>query len=182
MNRRHMVAGFVTLAVALMVGFGSSLGAQIETDDFSGTGGFAGRALRIHMVNHSPKFVLAEMTGNSEQDIERRRDHVKGDERLERALSTVRIAEYVPLAPYIYLTQVAGAEPTESIELDGRVKFYSTERGFGFVIPDDGSPDIYISARVLERSGLRMVEIDQRLRIAVRFESRGPCADSVMLI
>lgn len=68
MNQKHMAAGFVTLAVALMVGFGSSVGAQMETSDFSGTVGFAGKALRIHMVDHSPKFILAEITGNTLND------------------------------------------------------------------------------------------------------------------
>jgi cold shock CspA family protein len=31
----------------------------------------------------------------------------------------------------------------------GVVKFYNVERKFGFVIPDDGGPDIYVGSRTL---------------------------------
>ena len=68
MNQRHMAVGFVTLVAALLVGFGSSVGAQMESGDFSGTAGFAGKAFRIHMVDNSPKFILAELTGHSLND------------------------------------------------------------------------------------------------------------------
>ena len=63
-----MAVGFVTLVAALLVGFGSSVGAQMETGDFSGTAGFAGKAFRIHMVDDSPKFILAELTGHTLND------------------------------------------------------------------------------------------------------------------
>lgn len=68
MIQRHLATGFITLVVALLAGFGSSVGAQTETGDFSGTAGFTGKAFRIHMVDHSPKFILAELTGHTLND------------------------------------------------------------------------------------------------------------------
>lgn len=57
-----------------------------------------------------------------------------------------------------------------------RMKFYNTERGFGFAMPDDGGPDIYVPARVVERAGLVELQPDQPVEIDVRPGPRGPMA------
>jgi CspA family cold shock protein len=36
----------------------------------------------------------------------------------------------------------------------GTVKFYSVEKGFGFIAPADGSKDVFVHATALERSGM----------------------------
>jgi CspA family cold shock protein len=73
-------------------------------------------------------------------------------------------------------------EGGESSEVDGTVKFYNGEKGFGFVVPDGGGKDVFVSARVLERAGIRDLEPDQRLRMMTRMGQKGPMADSVELI
>jgi len=67
-------------------------------------------------------------------------------------------------------------------EVEGTVKFYNHDKGFGFVVPDDGSQDIFVSARVLERAGLRNLEPEQRVRMATRTGQRGPMAESVEIL
>ncbi len=57
-----------------------------------------------------------------------------------------------------------------------RMKFYNLERGFGFAMPDDGGPDIYVPARVVERAGLMDLQPDQPVEIDVRPGPRGPMA------
>ncbi|TNC47486.1 cold-shock protein [Rubellimicrobium rubrum] len=37
----------------------------------------------------------------------------------------------------------------------GTVKFFNTAKGFGFITPQDGGPDIFVHASALERSGIR---------------------------
>lgn len=67
--------------------------------------------------------------------------------------------------------------------VDGTVKFYNPEKGFGFVIPDDGGKDIYVSARTLERStGLGLLEPNQRVRLTIRMGQKGPMAANVEVI
>ena len=70
--------------------------------------------------------------------------------------------------------------PTESME--GTVKFFNAAKGFGFVIPDDGGKDIFISARTLERVGLNMIEPNQRVRLQIRMGHKGPMAESLELL
>ena len=69
-----------------------------------------------------------------------------------------------------------GGETTES---EGTVKFYNREKGFGFVVPDDGGKDVFISARVLERAGLQNIEPEQRVRMSIRSGHKGPMAESI---
>ena len=57
-----------------------------------------------------------------------------------------------------------------------RMKFYNLERGFGFAMPDDGGPDIYVPARVVERAGMAELQPDQPVEIDVRPGPRGPMA------
>jgi CspA family cold shock protein len=73
-------------------------------------------------------------------------------------------------------------EGGEAAQLDGTVKFYNAEKGFGFVVPDGGGKDVFVSARVLERAGIHNLEPDQRLRMMTRMGQKGPMADSIELI
>ena len=67
-------------------------------------------------------------------------------------------------------------------EIEGTVKFYNHDKGFGFVVPDDGSKDVFISARVLERAGLQNLEPEQRVRMAARTGQRGPMAENIEVL
>ena len=66
--------------------------------------------------------------------------------------------------------------------MEGTVKFYSAEKGFGFVAPDDGGRDVFVSARTLQRAGIASLESDQRVRLTVRMGQKGPMAERVDLI
>ena len=73
----------------------------------------------------------------------------------------------------------AGGPTTEA---EGTVKFYNRDKGFGFVVPDDGSKDVFISARVLERAGLQNLGPEQRVRLATRSGQKGPMAESIEIL
>ena len=70
--------------------------------------------------------------------------------------------------------------PAETVE--GTVKFFDAAKGFGFVTPDGGGKDVFVSARVLTRTGLNMLESDQRVRVTTRLGPKGPMAEDVTLI
>mgnify|MGYP001304183304 CR=1 FL=1 len=67
-------------------------------------------------------------------------------------------------------------------QVDGTVKFFDAGKGYGFITPDDGTKDVFVSARTLGRIGLTALENNQRVRILVRMGQKGPMADSVEII
>ncbi len=71
-------------------------------------------------------------------------------------------------------------EPGPSV--DGTVKFYNQIKGFGFVIPDDGGKDVFISARTLQLVGLTTLEANQRVRLTTRMGHKGPMAQSLEIL
>jgi CspA family cold shock protein len=46
---------------------------------------------------------------------------------------------------------------------NGTVKFYNSQKGFGFIQPDDGSKDVFVHATALERAGLRGLNEGQKV-------------------
>jgi CspA family cold shock protein len=65
---------------------------------------------------------------------------------------------------------------------EGKVKFFNDQKGFGFVMPDSGNGDIYLHASALRRSGIQVVEPDQRIRFSTRQGNKGVEVDKVELI
>ena len=45
----------------------------------------------------------------------------------------------------------------------GTVKFFNTQRGFGFIQPDDGSKDIFVHATAIERAGMASLSEGQKV-------------------
>jgi CspA family cold shock protein len=41
----------------------------------------------------------------------------------------------------------------EAARLSGKVKWFNRSKGFGFIVPDDGTSDVFLPLAVLERSG-----------------------------
>jgi len=74
-------------------------------------------------------------------------------------------------------------EPSGVAEsLDGVVKWYDPARGFGFILPNDGSKDIFVHVTALRRSGIEMLEPGQPVRMMVAQARRGREASSLQLI
>ncbi len=45
----------------------------------------------------------------------------------------------------------------------GTVKFYNSQKGFGFIAPDDGSKDVFVHATALERAGISILHEGQKV-------------------
>lgn len=65
---------------------------------------------------------------------------------------------------------------------DGAVKFFNSERGFGFIAPDQGGPDVFLHVSSLSRSGLQPPMDGQRVRFSIRAGKKGPEAANVSFI
>ena len=45
----------------------------------------------------------------------------------------------------------------------GKVKWFDTDKGFGFIAPEDGSQDVFVHISAVERSGLGTLAEGQRV-------------------
>ncbi|RKT89161.1 cold-shock DNA-binding protein family [Saccharopolyspora antimicrobica] len=61
----------------------------------------------------------------------------------------------------------------------GTVKWFNAEKGFGFIAPDDGGPDVFVHYSAIEASGFRELSEDQRVTYEVTQGPKGPQAASV---
>jgi cold shock protein len=49
----------------------------------------------------------------------------------------------------------------------GTVKFFNTQKGFGFITPADGSRDVFVHVSAVERSGMSALREGQRVSYEV---------------
>jgi CspA family cold shock protein len=54
----------------------------------------------------------------------------------------------------------------------GTVKFYNDQKGFGFIAPDNGGPDVFVHATALERAGMRNLSEGQKVSFDTEKDSR----------
>jgi CspA family cold shock protein len=59
------------------------------------------------------------------------------------------------------------------IRMGGTVKWYKPDKGFGFVVPDDGMKDIFIHKTCLERHHVEALQEGQRLDMMIRNVPKG---------
>jgi cold shock protein len=55
----------------------------------------------------------------------------------------------------------------------GTVKFFNTEKGYGFIAPDEGGGDSFVHISAVERSGMSTLDKDQRIKYELETDKRG---------
>ncbi len=73
-------------------------------------------------------------------------------------------------------------EETGTITMGGIVKWYKPEKGFGFIIPDDGMKDVFIHKTLLDKLETSELEAGQRVRVTLKNVEKGREAVDLQLI
>lgn len=63
--------------------------------------------------------------------------------------------------------------------VQGTVKWFNGEKGFGFIAPDEGGADVFVHFSAIQGSGFRNLEENQRVEFEITQGQRGPQADQV---
>ena len=63
----------------------------------------------------------------------------------------------------------------------GTVKFFNSEKGFGFIKPDDGSRDVFVHVSAVMASGLGTLNEGQRVSFDMEDDKRGKGPKAVNL-
>jgi CspA family cold shock protein len=64
----------------------------------------------------------------------------------------------------------------------GTVKWFNSEKGFGFIAVDSGEADVFVHYSEIEGKGFRTLEENQRVEFEVGQGTKGPQATNVRAI
>jgi len=64
----------------------------------------------------------------------------------------------------------------------GVVKFFNSERGYGFIKPDGGGQDVFVHITAVERAGMKSLNEGQRLSFDVEPDKKGKGPKAVNLV
>ena len=54
----------------------------------------------------------------------------------------------------------------------GTVKWFNSQKGFGFIQPDDGGSDVFVHISAVERAGMRHLDEGQKISFEVVADKR----------
>jgi CspA family cold shock protein len=63
----------------------------------------------------------------------------------------------------------------------GTVKFFNSQKGFGFIQPTDGSKDVFVHISAVERAGMRTLMEGQKVNFEVITERGKQAAGNLSL-
>ena len=65
--------------------------------------------------------------------------------------------------------------------MQGTVKFFNSEKGYGFISPEDGSKDVFVHISAVEQSGMPGLNEGDKVSFDVEEGQKGPAAVNVVV-
>lgn len=64
--------------------------------------------------------------------------------------------------------------------MQGKVKWFNDQKGYGFITPDDGSPDVFVHHSAIQAQGFRTLSENQTVQFDLNQTDKGPKAANVI--
>lgn len=64
----------------------------------------------------------------------------------------------------------------------GTVKWFNSEKGYGFITQDGGGPDVFAHFSAIQATGYRTLEENQRVEFEITQGPKGPQADQIRTV
>ena len=65
--------------------------------------------------------------------------------------------------------------------VSGTVKWFNDQKGFGFVAPSDGSPDVFVHFSAIEGDGFKTLREGQKVEFEIGEGAKGPAATRLVV-
>ncbi len=64
----------------------------------------------------------------------------------------------------------------------GTVKWFNEAKGYGFITPDDGSPDVFVHFSAIQATGYKTLSEGQAVSFETQDSEKGPQASNVEIV
>jgi CspA family cold shock protein len=68
------------------------------------------------------------------------------------------------------------------MKLTGTVKWFSKEKGYGFITRDDNQGDVFVHFSAIQQRGFKNLQEGQKVEFEVEQDEKGPRAKNVRVI